>query len=79
MRRPPVVPTTREPPTPCAVSWRCERLRAAGFSHRLAQRLALDAGYDLHALMNLTDRGCPPELAARILAPLEPTDPDLLP
>jgi hypothetical protein len=26
--------------------------------------------------MNLTDRGCPPELAARILAPSEPTDPD---
>jgi len=71
------VPTTREPPTPQAASWRRERLCAAGFSGALAERLARDPGYDLHALMNLTDRGCPPALAARILAPLEPTDPDL--
>jgi hypothetical protein len=27
---------------------------------------------DLHALLELVDRGCPPALAARILAPLEP-------
>jgi hypothetical protein len=26
---------------------------------------------DLHALIELIERGCPPELAARILAPLE--------
>jgi hypothetical protein len=26
---------------------------------------------DLHALLGLVDRGCPPDLAARILAPLD--------
>jgi hypothetical protein len=26
---------------------------------------------DLHALIGLVERGCPPPLAARILAPLE--------
>jgi hypothetical protein len=27
--------------------------------------------YDLHALIDLVERGCPPELAVRILTPLE--------
>lgn len=52
-------------------AWRTERLLAAGFSARLADTLAHDASYDVHALLELTDRGCPAELAARILAPLE--------
>jgi hypothetical protein len=26
---------------------------------------------DLHALLDLVDKGCPPQLAARILAPLD--------
>lgn len=66
------MPTTREPPNPDALAWRSGRLRAAGFPDALAERLARDPGYDLHALMNLTDRGCPPDLAARIFAPLDP-------
>jgi hypothetical protein len=33
-------------------------------------RLASDDRIDLHALLELIDRGCPPELAARIMAPL---------
>jgi hypothetical protein len=70
------VPTTRDAPTPDTVCWRSGRLRAAGFPTGLAERLAGDPGYDLHSLMNLTDRGCPPELAVRILAPSDPTDPD---
>jgi hypothetical protein len=37
----------------------------------LAQQLARDRGVDLHALIELVERGCPPSLAARILAPLE--------
>jgi hypothetical protein len=32
--------------------------------------LANDRRFDLHAVLELVDRGCPPELAARILAPL---------
>jgi hypothetical protein len=53
------------------VDWRRGRLLHAGFATELAARLAEDYGVDLHALLNLVDRGCPPELAARILAPLE--------
>jgi len=53
------------------VLWRASRLREAGFAAQLAEALARDCAYDLHALLNLVDRGCPPALAARILAPLE--------
>ena len=53
------------------IAWRTERLHDAGFSVRLADKLARDHRYDVHALLQLTERGCPAELAARILAPLE--------
>ena len=33
-----------------------------------------DTRYDLHALIELVERGCPPELAVRILAPLDEGD-----
>ena len=49
---------------------RRERLLAVGFAPGLASRLAVDCGVDLHAVLELVDRDCPPELAARILAPL---------
>jgi hypothetical protein len=49
--------------------WRETRLLHAGFRPELARRLGCDADYDLHELLNLVDRHCPPELAARILAP----------
>jgi hypothetical protein len=52
------------------VSWRREQLLDAGFALPLALRVAHDPGYDLHALIELVERGCPPELAVRILAPL---------
>jgi hypothetical protein len=52
-------------------SWRRDRLIDAGFSLPLASRLARDSRYDLHAVIGLVERGCPPELALRILAPLE--------
>ena len=51
--------------------WRTSRLRAAGFDPQLAETLARDCAYDLHAVLGLVDNGCPPELAARILAPLD--------
>jgi hypothetical protein len=53
------------------VAWRRERLVEAGFSLPLAARVASEPRYDLHALIELAERGCEPELAARILAPLE--------
>ena len=53
------------------VRWRCEQLMEAGFAHTLAARVAENAHYDLHALIELVERGCQPELAVRILAPVE--------
>jgi hypothetical protein len=53
------------------VAWRRKRLRNAGFDHRLAEQLSRECAVDLHALIGLVERGCPPPLAARILAPLE--------
>jgi hypothetical protein len=53
------------------VEWRRRRLRAAGFAPAAAAALAADCAADLHALLELVDRGCPPHLAARILAPLD--------
>lgn len=50
--------------------WRCNILIRAGFHADLAAELAQDARVDLHDILELVDRGCPPELAARILAPL---------
>jgi hypothetical protein len=55
------------------VSWRCEQLADSGFPPALASRVANDPRYDLHALIELVERGCLPELAVRILAPLEET------
>ncbi len=51
-------------------AWRRSRLLEAGFPPPLAERLAPDAAVDVHALLQLVDRGCPPELAARILSPV---------
>ena len=50
--------------------WRREQLVQAGFSLPLAARLAEDTDFDLHALIELAERGCSPDLAVRILAPL---------
>ena len=52
------------------VAWRTECLVEAGLPRELARRVAAEAAYDLHALLGLMDRGCPAELALRILAPL---------
>ena len=50
--------------------WRRGLLLRAGFAERAAAELAAATEVDLHELLSLVDRGCPPELAARILAPL---------
>jgi len=54
--------------------WRREQLVLSGFSLPLAARVAGDPGYDLHRLIQLVEQGCSPELAVRILAPLEPRE-----
>ena len=56
------------PPVDVTV-WRRCRLLEAGFDADLAGRLAADRRVDVHALLQLVDRGCPPVLAARILSP----------
>jgi hypothetical protein len=58
-------------------AWRRCRLLEAGFPEELAGRLAADRDVDVHELLALVDRGCPPHLAARILSPL--LDPWVLP
>jgi hypothetical protein len=65
--------STAEPVSPFSpvAEWRRERLIAAGFAADLAVRLAEDCAIDLHAVLELVDRGCPPALAARIFAPLD--------
>jgi hypothetical protein len=59
-----------EPDEPGRSVGRFERLREAGFPARLADTLARDSRYELPALFELTERGCPADLAARIVAPL---------
>jgi hypothetical protein len=53
------------------VSWRRRRLLDAGFGSDLADELAGEPRVDLHALLQLVERGCPPGLAARILSPAD--------
>jgi hypothetical protein len=69
--------TTRRPPASPVelIDWRRATLQAAGFPVGLASGLARDLHTDLHALLALVDRGCPPELAVRILAPLDTQEP----
>ena len=52
------------------VTWRWCRLLEAGFPADLARQLSSSTSIDLHALLELVDRGCPAELAARILSPV---------
>lgn len=52
------------------VAWRACRLADAGFRWVLADSLAR-TNADLHQLLSLVDAGCPPDLAARILAPID--------
>ena len=53
------------------LAWRRDQLAGAGFPLPLAAALARDRRYDLHGLIELVERGCPPMLAVRILAPLD--------
>jgi hypothetical protein len=65
------------PPTPPAepggdlTGWREQRLLRAGVEADLAAVIAADCAMDLHATIELIESGCPPNLAARIMAPLD--------
>ena len=54
------------------VAWRRRELAAAGFEPVDADRLAAADEFDLHAVLSLVDRGCPPPLAARIMSGPDP-------
>ena len=47
--------------------WRAEELQRAGYEPRAAGRLAVRHDVDLHAAVDLLERGCPPDLALKIL------------
>ncbi len=52
--------------------WRRRELEAAGVGRDLAAAVAAREDFDVHAVIELVERGCPPPLAVRILAPLDP-------
>lgn len=66
--------TTRSSGVDQVVAWRREQLVESGLPPFLAASLAKDTRYDLHALIGLVERGCPPRLAIRILAPVDGGD-----
>jgi hypothetical protein len=63
--------TTGEQTERDVTRWRRDQLVHSGFALPMAGRIAKDRRYDLHALIELVEQGCPPELAARIFEPLE--------
>ena len=52
------------------VAWRRRQLVRAGFDEESARSLA-SSSVDLHATIQLVESGCRPDLAARIMAPLD--------
>jgi ABC-type phosphate/phosphonate transport system substrate-binding protein len=48
-------------------AWRAEQLEMAGYDAPAAVELALRQDVDLHVAVNLVARGCPTELALKIL------------
>jgi len=65
------MPQRAAPGSPDVIAWRRRRLEQAGFDASVAAGFAADPHVDLHVLLDLVDRGCPPHLAGRILAPLD--------
>jgi hypothetical protein len=63
--------TALQMPDDDLVDWRRRRLMHAGFADALADAVARDCAMDLHAILELVDRHCPPALAVRIVAPLD--------
>ena len=47
--------------------WRREELERAGYPSDAAGELAVRHDIDLHGAVELVERGCPPEIATRIL------------
>lgn len=63
----PTAPTRGEREQGDVVSWRIERLAAAGYPADAALVLALDHEVDLHRAVSLLERGCAADTALQIL------------
>jgi hypothetical protein len=48
-------------------AWRTEELRRAGYDRKAATTVATRHDVDLHLAVDLLRRGCPPEVALKIL------------
>jgi hypothetical protein len=70
-RRPPVLTIQPDPPPTTWVAWRFGQFLDMGFEMDGALELA-QGDIDVHLVRALLGRGCPSELAARIVAPLSP-------
>ena len=53
------------------LGWRRNPQQRVGFNADEATAIAADCAFDLHELIELVERGCPPALATRILAPVD--------
>jgi hypothetical protein len=47
--------------------WRAEELERAGYAPQSAAKIAVRPDIDLHFAVELLQRGCPPDLALKIL------------
>src|SRR5215207_2605911 len=54
------MPQRAAPGSPDVIAWRRRRLEQAGFDASVAAGFAADPRVDLHVLLDLVDRGCPP-------------------
>ena len=57
--------------TAMTVRWRRDQLVACGVPARMAAALARNPTCDVHQMIDLVERGCPPHLAVRILWPFD--------
>lgn len=61
----------RDDAAPGSDRWRRHLLERAGVAPELARAISRDARYDVHEVLALLERGCPPQLAIDITAPLD--------
>jgi hypothetical protein len=59
--------TLRETESERIERWRAEELERGGYEPRSAAKIAVRHDIDLHLAVDLLARGCPPELALKIL------------
>jgi len=57
----------RDETTELVAAWRAEQLEMAGYAALAAAELATRHDVDLHVAVDLVARGCPADLALRIL------------